>query len=179
LADCRRVVGGPRAGFRIINHELHSVIPLAASAGNLTAESNFSSRLNKEPSTHRRAAPSTGRDRRWLRHRRCPRPLAIPAVRTKDAVALGCGEITPGEAATIARVYETHCSRRPAFASLRIWHLYAQYRIASIAIARRSAAHDPSQIRRHCGSRHRSLLSRFEEADHPLALLKRLDQCVE
>jgi ATP-dependent protease HslVU peptidase subunit len=45
LADCRRAAGDARAAFRAINHELHSTIPLPASAENL--QENFSSRLNK------------------------------------------------------------------------------------------------------------------------------------
>ncbi len=50
LAADRGAVGDPRAAFRTINHELHSAIPLPASAENL--QEDFSSRLNKGPSTN-------------------------------------------------------------------------------------------------------------------------------
>jgi hypothetical protein len=48
----------PAPLFRIINHELHSAIPLPASAENL--QEDFSSRLNKDPSTNCRRQPSAG-----------------------------------------------------------------------------------------------------------------------
>jgi hypothetical protein len=45
-----RAVGDPHPASRIINHKLQSAIPLPASAENL--QENFSSRLNKDPSTN-------------------------------------------------------------------------------------------------------------------------------
>jgi hypothetical protein len=62
LADFRRAIGDQRAAFRTINHELHSAIPLPASAENL--QENFSSRLNK---TLRRIVSPAAVGRRRLR----------------------------------------------------------------------------------------------------------------
>ena len=107
LANCRRAVGDPRPAFRIINHELRGAIPLPASAENL--QENFCFRLNK-PSVEffRRPAPFTGRNRRWLRHRRSPRPR-LRHRRRPSRSATGCpGRPSPWQCRPF-----TQRSRRP------------------------------------------------------------------